>query len=231
MRTVLIVAGLIGLLAAGALAAVRPYDPTKIYPTEEAFTASIKAYQDALAANLNDAEAAYWLGDAYWEASVLYRNERVPYGEDYLDKSIAMLEKAVSIDEKHLAAWQLLTIAYHTRGKVPSVTDEPAPSDLEKSMAAAEKVIALSHDPGATNRGLPRPGARTGEVAIKYPPLPDRSVKFNPADQFVLGDPDTKLLYRFPCSSLPAIRRPAFFLTKWEAIDRGYTPATVCPPP
>jgi tetratricopeptide (TPR) repeat protein len=231
VRTVLIVAGLIGLAAAGALAAVRPYDPTKIYPTESAFMGSIKAYQDALAANPKDADAAYWLGYAYWEASVLYRHFRVPYGADYLDKSIAMLEQAVRIDDKHMAAWQLLAVAYFTRGAAPSIADEPTPSDDEKSKAAAERLIELSRDPSAANRGVPRAGARSGEVAIKYVPLPDRSVRFNPANWFVVGDPDTKLLYRFPCPSLPGIRRPALFLTKWEAFDRGYTPAAVCPPP
>ena len=230
MRAVLIAAGVIGLLAAVAVAGVPPYDSTKIYPTEAAFQSSIKVYQDALAANPKDADAAYWLGDAYWDASVLSRHHVVPYGEDYLDKSIAMLERAVGNDDKYMAAWQLLVIAYFTRGAAPSVMDPPALSDDQKSQAAAQKVIALSDDPSAANRGVPIAGKRSGEITVKYLPLPDRSVKYNPADLFVVGDPDTKLLYRYPCASLPAIRRPAFFLTKWEAFDRGYKAATVCPP-
>ncbi len=231
MRAIVIGVILAGLVAAGATAAVPPYDPSKIYPTEAAFMSSIKVYQDALAANPRDADAAYWLGDAYREASILYRNERISYGASYLDKSIASLERAVSIDDKHLAAWQLLAVAYFTRGAAPGATDKPAPTDDEKSKAAARKVLALSLDPAAANRGLPPAGARKGEVAIKYLPLPDRSVKFNPADSFVIGDPDTKVVYRFSCAPIQTIKRPALFLTKWEAFDRGYRPATVCPPP
>lgn len=231
MRSVLIAAGLIGLVAAGALAAVPPYDFTKIYPTEDAFMRSIRVYQNALAANPKDAEAAFWLGEAYWWASVLSSHARIPYGADYLDRSIEATEQAVSIDDKHMAAWQRLVVAYFTRGAAPGGTDRAAPTDDEKGRAAALKVLELSRDPSAANRGIPRAGARRGEVAIKYLPLPDRTVKYNPADLYVVGDRDTKLLYRFPCPSLPAIKRPAFFLTKWEAFDRGYKPATVCPPP
>ena len=231
MRTVLIAVAVIGLVAAGVLAAVPPYDFTKIYPTEDGFTRSIKIYQDALAANPKDAEAAYWLGEAYWWASVLYSHGRIPYGAGYLDRSIEALERAVSIDDKHMAAWQRLAVAYFTRGAAPGATDKPAPTDDEKSLAAVQKVIELSRDSRAANRGIPRAGAHNGVVAIKYLPLPDRSGKYNPADFLVIGDRDTKLLYRFPCPSLPAIQRPAFFLTKWEAFDRGYKPATVCPPP
>jgi tetratricopeptide (TPR) repeat protein len=231
MRTVLIAVGMIGLVAAGALAAVRTYDTATIYPTEDAFMRSIRIYQDALMANPRDAEAAYWMGEAYWSASVLYRQGRIPYGTGYLDKSIDALERAVSIDDKHMAAWQRLAVAYFTRGAAPAARGKPAPSDSEKSTAAAQKVLALSRDPAAANRGLPRAGAHRGEVAIKYLPLPDRTVRYNPADLYVIGDPDTKLLYRFSCPGLPAIRRPALFLSKWEAFDRGYRPAAVCPPP
>ena len=231
MRAVLIALAAAGLVVAVALAAVPPYDSTKIYPTEAAFQASIKVYQDALAANPRDADAAYWSGVAYWDGSVLFRHGLVPYGQDYLDRSIAMLERAVSIDDKYMAAWQLLVSAYFTRGAAPGVTDRPAASDDEKSRAAAEKVLALSLDPSAANRGVPVAGKHSGEVAVKYLPLPDRSVRYNPADLYVIGDADTKLVYRYPCASLPAIRRPAFFLTKWEAFERGYKAATVCPPP
>ena len=61
--------------------------------------------------------------------------------------------------------------------------------------------------------------------------MPTRK-KYSPADFYVIGDEDTKIVYKYPCPSLPAIKRPAFFLTKWEAFDKGYKPATtVCPPP
>jgi len=88
VRSVLIAVGLIGLIATGAMGAVRPYDFTKIHPTEDAFMGSIKGYQDALQANPKDAEAAFWLGEAYWWASVLYSHAQVPYGADYLDLSL-----------------------------------------------------------------------------------------------------------------------------------------------
>jgi tetratricopeptide (TPR) repeat protein len=230
VRALLIAITLSALMAVGAVAAVPPYDATKIRPTEAAFLASIRAYQDALAANPQDADAAYWLGDAYWEASVLYRNGSIPYGADYLNKAIASLERTVSIDDKYFAAWAVLVSAYQTRGARPSLAGPPAPSDADKSFAAAQKLIALSTDPAATNRGVPRSGAHNAEVAIRYPALPDRGARFNAADLLVVADPDTKLLYRFPCPGIPAIARPAIFLTKWEAFDRGYKPAAVCPP-
>jgi tetratricopeptide (TPR) repeat protein len=232
LRTSLIALALSALLGGGALAAVPPYDPSKILPNEAAFMASLKVYQDALAANPQDADAAYWLGDAYWEASVFYRNGSIPYGAGYLDKSIASLERAVRIDDKYLAAWQLLAIAYPTRNATPSGNTliPEAPSDRDKAWAATEKVIALSGDPGAANRGVPRAGSHNGEVAFRYPELPVRGVKFRPADLLVVGDSDSKLLYQYPCSALPPIAHPMLFLTKREAFDRGYQPATVCPP-
>jgi tetratricopeptide (TPR) repeat protein len=232
VRTSLIAIALSALLAGGAWAAVPPYDGTKIYPNEPAFLASIKVYQDALAANPRDADAAYWLGDAYWQASVFNRDGSISYGADYLDKSIASLERAVSIDDKYFAAWQLLAIAYPTRNAPPNTTAffSPVPSDRDKGWAATQKVIALSRDPGAAYRGVPRAGTRNAEVAIRYPELPIRGVKFNPADLLVVGDADSKLLYQYPCSALPPIAHPMLFLSKREAFDRGYRPATVCPP-
>lgn len=234
MRVVLIAATLVALVGGPAIAAVPPYDLAKIYPTEAAFNGSIKVYQDALAANPQDADAAYWLGHAYWNASVLYRNGAVTYGAGYLDKSIDALERAVRADDKYMAAWQVLAVAYFTRGAVPDTPPggKHVPTDDEKSLAAEQKVLELSRDLRIVSAGVPpRSGVRGGEVTFKYLPLPDRSVKFDPADYVVVGDPDTKLLYRFPCATLPAIKRPMLFLTKWEAINRGYTPATVCTPP
>jgi tetratricopeptide (TPR) repeat protein len=230
VRALLIAIVLSTLLAVGAVAAVPPFDLSKIYPTEAAFMASIKVYQDALAANPRDADAAFWLGDAYWETSELYRYGTIKYGADYLDKSIAALERTVSIDDKYFAAWSVLVSAYQTRGAYPSIAGPPAPNDYDKSYAAAQKLIALSIDPAAVNRGVPSPGAHNAEVAIRYQALPDRGTRFNAADLLVVADPDTKLLYRFPCPGIPPIARPAIFLTKWEAIDRGYKPASVCPP-
>ncbi len=231
VRLALIAVTLAALAGAPALAAVPTYDLAKIYPTEAAFASSIKVYQDALAANPRDADAAYWLGNAYWTASILYRNGAIAYGADYLDRAIAAAERAVSADDKNMAAWQLLAIAYFTRGAAPGATAAPAPTDDDKSLAAERKVLALSLDPQAANRGVPRAGVHSAVVPVTYPPLPDRTVRYHPADYMVVGDPATKLLYRYPCASLPAIQRPMLFLTKWEAINRGYSPATVCPPP
>jgi tetratricopeptide (TPR) repeat protein len=230
VRLALTVLMLAALAGTPALAAVPTFDMTKVYPSEAAFASAIKVYQDALAANPKDADAAYWLGNAYWSAAILYRNGAIGYGADYLDQAIDALERAVSADDGYLAAWQLLAEAYSTRHHAPGATDQPAPSDEEKSLAATRKILELSRDPQAANRGLPRPGARNGVVPVTYQPLPDRTVRYRPADFMVIGDADTKLLYRYPCASLPAIKRPMLFLTKWEAINRGFSPATVCPP-
>src|SRR5690348_8044078 len=100
VRLVFIAITLAAFAGAPALAAVPPYDVAKIHPTEAAFVSSIKVYQDALAANPNDADAAYWLGSAYWSASILYRNGAIAYGKDYLDKAIGALERAVSADDR-----------------------------------------------------------------------------------------------------------------------------------
>ncbi len=222
MRLPLAVIALLGLLAGTAAAAALPsYDSTKIHPTEAGFLRAIQVYQSALAANPRDADAAYGLGEAYWEASILYRNGKIPYGADYLDKSIAALERAVSIDDKYMAAWIVLVSAYHTRGIW--FTDDA------KADAAARKVMDLALELGLAGRAVPRAGAHNGVVVFKYPSI-DRSVRFNPANYFVVGDPDAKLVYKWPCASLPPIARPQFFLTKWEAFDRGYKPATVCRP-
>jgi tetratricopeptide (TPR) repeat protein len=212
------VVALVGLLVGTASAAALPsYDTTKRYATEAEFVRSIQRYQVEAALNPRNADATYWLGFAYWETSILYRNGWIDYGADYLDKSIAALERTVSIDDKYLAAWLLLISAYHTRG------------DEEKSDAAAIKAVALGLEVDANARAVP---ANRGHGAInpQYVPLPDRRVKFNPADFFAIGDRDTMLVYRYPCATLPPIKRAAFFLTKWEAFDRGYKPGKVCRP-
>lgn len=217
MRLALVLVAAFGLLAGTAAAALPSYDPTRM-PGEAEFLRTIQPYESALAANPKDADAAYELGRAYWEASVLYRNGTISYGADYLDKSIAALERATRIDDRYLAAWLVLVSAYHSRG------------DEGKAQAAAEKAIALAFDLGVMGRAVPRAGARNQKIAVQYVPLPDRAVRFNPADYFVIGDRDTKLVYKWPCASLPPIAHGQLFLTKWEAFDRGYKPGTVCTP-
>lgn len=228
MRLALGVVALLGVLAGVAGAAtVAPYDSMRRYATEAEFLRSIQPYQVELAANPRNADAAYWLGYAYWEASIFYRNGWIPYGADYLDKSIAALERAVSIDDRYLAAWLVLISAYHTRARGATLTSLGI--DDDKSQAAAIKAVALGLDFGADNRATPQRRGR-GAMSPQYVPLPDRAVKFNPANYFAVGDRDTKLVYRWPCASLPPIQHGMFFLTKWEAFERGYTPAKVCPP-
>ena len=245
------VVALLGLLAATAAAAAAPaYNAVTRYATEAEFMRAIQPYQDGLRANPRNADAAYSLGYAYWEASIQYRLGWVPYGADYLDRSIAALERAVSIDDKYLAAWLLLVSAYHTRatgsqqnsaqmpkmqGAEPGEIPPPVPveltmSDEDRSQAAAVKAVALGMDFGANNRGVPGTRGR-GAISPQYLPFPDRAVRFNPADYFAVGDRDTKVVYRWPCDSLPPIQHGMLFLTKWEAFDRGYKPsAVVCRP-
>jgi tetratricopeptide (TPR) repeat protein len=231
MRIALAVLSLVALMAGGVSAAVPPYDPANIYPTEGDFVRSIAVYQRAIAANPRDSDAYYWLGFAYWEGSLRSRNGLVPYGAGYLDRAIDALEHVVSLDDKNLAAWELLAQAYPTRGSAPSgASPQGQLSDDEKGYQAAQKVVALSGDRAVAYKGSPRPGAHNGEVVVIYPSLPTRQ-KYNPADFYVIVDQDTKLVYKFPCSSLPKIAHPALFLTKWEAFARGYKPATVCTPP
>ncbi|OLD40214.1 MAG: hypothetical protein AUI83_22430 [Armatimonadetes bacterium 13_1_40CM_3_65_7] len=245
------VVALLGLLTATAAGAAAPaYNAATRYVTEADFMRAIQPYQDALRGNPRNADAAYALGYAYWEGSIQYRLGWVPYGADYLDKSIAALEKAVSIDDKYLAAWLLLISAYHTRaqspkensaqvpkmqGAEPGEIPSPAPventmSDEDRSQAAAEKAVALGMDIGADLRGVP-PLRRRGAISPQYVPLPDRAVRFNAADYFAVGDRDTKVVYRWPCAALPPIQHGMLFLTKWEAFDRGYKPSpVVCKP-
>ncbi|HKV45668.1 MAG TPA: tetratricopeptide repeat protein [bacterium] len=230
MRIALAVLSLVAFAAAGASAAVPPYNLTTIYLTEGDFVRSIAVYQRALAANPRDSEAYYWLGVAYWEGSIRSRDGLVPYGAGYLDRAIDALEHAVSLDDKNLAAWQLLAQAYPTRGAAPSGASQGQLSDNEKGDRAAQKVVALSEDPTVAYKGSPRPGAHNGEIAVIYRTLPTRQ-RYNPADFYVIVDQDTKLVYKYPCASLPRIAHPALFLTKWEAFARGYKPATICTPP
>jgi tetratricopeptide (TPR) repeat protein len=233
MRRALLTLGSVALLAAVAAAAVPPYDFSRVYPREQDFQQSIKVYQDALQANPNDAQAAYWLGVAYWETSVYYRDGKIEYGAGYLDKAIGLLERAVQLDDKNMGAWMALSNAYFTRGGPgPSANWlYPRESDFDKSRAAEEKVIALSMDPSANNRAVPRPGSHNSEVTNLYIPLGDRNVRFRPGDLYVIGDLDTRLVYHFPCASMPVIAHPQIFLSKWEAYNRGYRAAAVCPPP
>jgi tetratricopeptide (TPR) repeat protein len=281
-RTALAVLGLVGLTAARATAALPPVDLSKIPPTEAAFTRSIQVYQKAAAANPRDAEAHYWLGVAYWEASLQQRNLLISYGDGYLDKSIAELERAVSIDDNYLRAWQLLAVAYPTRGmsRFFSFGGLFGLSDDQKGWEASQKLIILTQKRSIAYGGAPQPKGGGGVAPSSPPAGPSQTAppttappttappnpttgptgttaptsptgpagqpgpatgsagstgptnkKFNPADYYVIGDQDTKLLYQYPCSSLPAIEHPAFFLIKWQAFDRGYKPATICPPP
>lgn len=233
MRRAVFTVASVALLAAVAAAAVPPYDFSRPYGKEQDFQQSIKVYEDALALNPADAQATYWLGIAYWETSVYYRDGDIKYGAGYLDKAISLLERAVRLDDKNMAAWIALSNAYFTRGAPgPSANwVSPAPSDFDRSRDAEEKVIALSRDPNANNRAVPKAGSHNAEVTKPYMPLPDPNVRFRASELFVIADPDTKLVYHFPCASMPVIAHPQIFLSKWEAYNRGYKGAAVCTPP
>jgi tetratricopeptide (TPR) repeat protein len=233
MRTVLVVLALVGVAITGVAASVPPYDSSKLYPTEEDFRRATEVYRQALEANPKDSEAHHWLGAAWWETHVMFNNGLISYGADAIDRAIRQLELAVESDDTNLGAWQLLWVAYTTRDRVGQLRATQArrtvstfpPGDDEKAGMAALKVLALSLDPKVAFRGVPPAVMRKGEVAVKYPPIT------TPADSLVVGDPASGLVYGFPCPSLPMIQRPTFFLTKEEAYQRAYKPATVCTPP
>jgi len=181
-RAALVALGLIGALAAGAAAAVPPYDPGKIYPTEEAFARSIKVYQDAVAANGHDAQAAYWLGFAYWQAWGFHSTNVIPYGADYLDRAIESLERTVGIDDKNLSAWSILLEAYEARG---------AAGDGDKHAVAEQRVVELSYDPAATNRGIPPTRKRGGTIPMTFVTPPHRVAQAHYAGLPAMAGADT----------------------------------------
>ena len=171
-RTALTALGLVGLLAGRATAAVPPFDLTKILANEAAFTRAIEVYQKAIAANPKDVDAHYWLGVAYWEASLQWRNMLIPYGAGSLDKCIEELERAVKIDDNYFAAWQLLAAAYPTRGtravfglgSLVGVLD-----DREKGWQATQKLIVLSQKISIAYGGAPPAPKFGGVPAGPYP--------------------------------------------------------------
>ena len=232
MRTALIVVIFVGVVAATTAQAVPPYTPA-IYPTEAGFLRAIAPYQQALAVNPKDADASYNLGVAYWETYELNFTGVIPYGADYLDKTITTMEQTVANDDKRIGAWAILLEAYYTR---------QAPGDEEKKDAATGKFLQLASDISVTDRGMPPTIAVSGivpgpgQVIPPGTPPPGPGVgptppgKFNPADFYVIGDPDTKLIYKYSCATLPPIQHPTFFLTKWEALNRGYKAAEICTP-
>src|SRR5207302_1081812 len=160
-----------------AAAALPQFDLTKIPLTEAAFTRSIQVYQRAAAANPRDAEAHYWLGVAYWEASLQHRNMLIPYGDGYLDKSIAELERAVKIDDNYLAAWQLLAAAYPTRGTSLffSLGGLFGLSDDQKGWQAAQKLIILTQKQSIAYGGAPQPKGGGGVAPASPPAAPGQT--------------------------------------------------------
>jgi len=206
-------------LATTAGAAVPPYVDSVIHPTEAEFQQSIAVYQQAVAASNQDADAYYWLGVAYWQASSLNRNGTISYGADYLQRAIAALERAVTLNPKKIGAWLILAEAYYTAG------------DLDKSFDARDRLNVLSTDLSQYTGAMPPPAPRGGPTVV-VPPAPQTLVPANPAfrasDFVYAGDPDTKKLYPLSCQ-LPPMRHLVIFLDKWDAVSRGYTLAQQCP--
>ncbi|HLJ61965.1 MAG TPA: tetratricopeptide repeat protein [bacterium] len=200
-------------------AAVPPYADTVIHPTEAEFQQSIAVYQQAVAASDQDADAYYWLGVAYWQASSLNRNGTISYGADYLQRAIAALERAVSLNPKNIGAWLLLEEAYYTAG------------DVDKSFDAGDRLNALSVDLSQYTGAMP-PAAPRGGPTVVIPPAPSTLAPANPAfrasDFVYAGDTDTKQLYPLSCH-LPPMRHLVIFLDKWDAVSRGYTLVQQCP--
>ena len=200
-------------------AAVPPYSDNVIHPTEAEFQQSIAVYQQAVAASNQDADAYYWLGVAYWQTSSLNRNGTISYGADYLQRAIAALEQAVTLNPNHIGAWLLLEEAYYTAG------------DMDKSSDAGDRLNALGTDLSQYT-GAMLPLAPRGGPTVVVPPAPQTLAPANPAfrasDFVYAGDPDTKRLYPLSCQ-LPPMRHLVIFLDKWDAVSRGYTLAQQCP--
>ncbi len=210
---------LIGTAAAGG--AVPPYADTTVHPTEAEFQQFIAPYQQAIAASSQDADAYYWLGIAYWQASSLARQGLIPYGADYLPRAIEALERTVTLDPGRLGAWLVLQEAYATAGK------------YDEAFGAAEKLAALSTDISLYSRGMPPAPRRGGPVTVAPPArtvtaVPAPSPAFRAGDYTYAGDPATKKLYPLSCPRLPSMAHVAIFLNKWDAVSQGYTVAP-CP--
>lgn len=129
-RSVLLAAGLVLLLAAGASAAVPPFDTSRLY-TEAAFAASIAPYTDAIARNAGDAEAHYWLGVAYLHGARLFKFGLAPFAEAFAPRAVASLERAMQL-RPAMATLLALIDAYGMAG------------DLDKFFAAVDRAIALA---------------------------------------------------------------------------------------
>ncbi|HXX38894.1 MAG TPA: tetratricopeptide repeat protein [bacterium] len=211
---------LIGAAAAGA--AVPPYNDTAVYPTEAGFQQSIAVYQRAVSASTQDADAYYWLGVAYFQASVLWNQGLISYGADYLPRAIDALERAVTLNPAGIGAWLVLQEAYADAG------------DLDKSTAASDNVAALSHDLSLYNGAVPPVPQRGGPATVL--PSAQQTQVVNPAgsafragDFTYAGDPATKKLYPLSCRPLPPMPRLAIFFNKWDALAQGYTLVEHCP--
>lgn len=163
-----------------ARAAVPTFDDTKIYQTEGEFTRAIAVYQRALAGNPSDVDASFWLGVAYWTASVLSHEGVISYGGDYLRRAIVTLEQTVRLDPKHIGAWLLLGQAYDSAG------------DTDRAAAAFERLIILGPDPSLAVRGVPPPSPPHRPIGGR--PAPSAQV------QCRMGG-----LYTFSCSTLPPV--------------------------
>lgn len=221
MRRAILLALLLGCLLLGAGSPGQAFDPASVYPTEAAFAASIAPLRAAVERNPRDVRSRLLLGYAYFSTWRLNQVGAIPYGATYDRLAEAEFRAILQVDPNHLGAHLALYTLLQSRG------------DWEAAEALLPRLMSLSRDLGTLGQAgaVPRPPSPPPsprpEGAPEQPTLvPPPDVRFRPEDYYVIVDLATGLIYRLNCPQLPRIERGAFFLIKWEAIARGYRPAT-----
>jgi tetratricopeptide (TPR) repeat protein len=94
-----------------------PFDTTRLYLTEAAFTRAIQPYQQAITANRQDARAHYWLGYAYAYAFRQWRLGAAAYAAGYGERAVASLQEAIRLDGGLVPAYLVLHDVYRLMGQ------------------------------------------------------------------------------------------------------------------
>jgi len=201
------------LLGAGSPG--QAFDPASVYPTEAAFTASLAPLRTAIERNPRDVRSRFLLGYAYFSAWRLYQVGIISYGATYDRPAEAEFRAIIRMDPNHLGAHLALYILLQCRG------------EWEAAEVLLPRLLRLLVQAGAVPPPPSPPPAPWSQVTPEQSTVvPPPDVRFRPEDDFVIVDLATGLIYRLNCLHLPRIERGAFFLIKWEAIVRGYRPAT-----